>query len=833
MSLRGQVINILIMCILGCMTLSSCSLGEHVPFGAGNKTVAVSGRDLPAEALVPGMVRLKVSEELSGRMDIRTDQKGRIISTGVHSIDDLISEIGIVRMERTFPYAGEFEPRTRAEGLHLWYDVVFDPQSALTKAGEGFASVEGVTKVEYRPYITFNSDYQIEYAAPSSAGTFDSGFFDDPGLSRQWHYYNDGTCSDTAIAGADINVLPVWKKGVTGNPDVIVCVVDMGVDFTHEDLADNMWSGEDEYGNEIHGYNFISDNHVLVPGDHGTHIAGTIAAVNNNGIGVSGIAGGNKAAGAAGVKIMSCQIASGNDFVYEGGAAIKWSADHGAVISQNSWQYAMGRYTEIMDSDKEGIDYFIKYAGLDADGRQTGPMAGGVVFFAGGNSSVNMAYPQSYEKVITVSGIRSDFSPATYNNFGSWIDLAAPGGQISFQDNADGYYPDGYTGDGIYSTLPPNDEGIAYGFMAGTSMACPHAVGVAALIVSHLGGPGFTNEELKFRLFTTTTSIDDYTDSHIGEYGKGLVNAEKAIFGTSEEGPAAVTDFKADGRSNYISYSFTLPAKAASAYLLVSDTEITDGNYRNSDFRVLDLRSMEAGDVYEGTFVSELFDTDYYMAVVLEDAAGNLSKVSNDVKVSVGENNAPEIIPVDGDDFTLSVYDRNTYRFLIKDSDGHSVKVSDKDMPGVVFYDYTPSVSDTLYLTINGKAAKEGIYSFKLIAEDEYGMTSEKRVSYMIVSNPVEPEPPVPGGPGEAAGEEELSIVIYPNPVSDSLYLDSEEGEQDALVTVYAPTGATVFHTEKKIGDGVPVNVTEWSAGVYTVKVVCGERSAVKSIVKI
>ncbi len=837
MSLRGSIFNILIICILGCMALTGCSLGEPAPFCAENKAVAVSGRELPAEALVPGMVRMKVSEELSRMMDIRMDAEGRIESTGVRSLDDMVSELGVTRMERTFPYAGEFEARTRAEGLHLWYDVVFDPQAVLTRAGEGFASIEGVTKVELRPRITFSSDYSVRYADIASVETKASEasqVFNDLGLSKQWHYCNDGSFSDTAKAGADVNVLPVWKKGITGNSDVIVCVVDMGVDFSHEDLADNMWSGVDDYGNEIHGYNFINDNYVLVPGDHGTHIAGTIAAVNNNGIGVAGIAGGDKVAGVPGVKIMSCQIASGNDFVYEGGAAIKWSADHGAVISQNSWQYAMGRYTDIMDSDRDGIDYFIKYAGMDADGRQTGPMAGGVVFFAGGNSSVDMAYPQSYEKVIAVSGIRSDYAPAAYNNFGSWIDLAAPGGQISFLDKANKYYTDQYEGDGIYSTLPPNAEGVAYGFMAGTSMACPHAAGVAALIVSHLGGPGFTNEELKFRLFTTATSIDEYTSSRVGEFGKGLIDAEKAIFGTSEEGPAAVTDFKADGRSNYIDYSFTVSAKSAYAYLLVSESEISDETYRSSEFQVLDLRSVNAGGRYEGLYVSEEFDTEFYMAVLLEDADGNLSRVSNAVKVAVGENHAPVITPIDGDDLTLSIYDRFTYRFLIQDEDGHAVEVSDEDMPGVAFYDYNPAKNDTLYLTINGKAAKEGIYSFKLIAEDEYGMISEKRVSYMIVSEPVEPGgPEEPEVPGEGGNEEELPIEIYPNPVKDFLYLESEEGELDAQVILYSATGAVLKNVEKKIGGGVPMDMRELPAGVYTLKVIYGDRVAVKNVAKI
>ena len=155
-------------------------------------------------------------------------------------------------------------------------------------------------------------------------------------------------------------------------------------------MQDNLWTnpgeipknGIDDDGNgyidDVHGYNFVDDNAILVPHRHGTHVAGTIGATNNNETGISSIAGGNGTPG-SGVKLMSCQIlksltSTGGEVASDPfiAAAIKYGADNGAVISQNSWGYAVGtgRNTSsyINPVHKEAIDYFIKYAGCDNNG---------------------------------------------------------------------------------------------------------------------------------------------------------------------------------------------------------------------------------------------------------------------------------------------------------------------------------------------------------------------------------------------------------------------------------------------------------------------------------
>ena len=127
--------------------------------------------------------------------------------------------------------------------------------------------------------------------------------FDDPGLPQQWHYNNEGSIR-RAVEGADIDLFEAWKT-TAGDPAVIVAIMDGGVQWDHPDLAANMWVNEAElngapgvdddgngYVDDVYGYNFDKDTGAIEPGGHGTHCAGTIAAVNNNGIGVCGVAGG-------------------------------------------------------------------------------------------------------------------------------------------------------------------------------------------------------------------------------------------------------------------------------------------------------------------------------------------------------------------------------------------------------------------------------------------------------------------------------------------------------------------------------------------------------------
>ena len=462
------------------------------------KNLSVKEEDL---LFRPGQMVVKVTPTLSSSLERHTGGNGKINPVEISELQEVAGIIGMESLKRLFAPAGVFEARSRAEGMHLWYQVSFDPSFSVSRARDLMASHPGISTVECDPMKRLYADTVVEYAAPS--GVILSGApFDDPLLYRQWHYCNDGSREGTA-PGCDINVFPLWKEGVTGRDDVIVCVVDGGVDDTHEDLAGNIWFNPEIPGSC--GYNFCDDSPDVTPDDHATHVAGTIAAVNNNGLGGCGIAGGDHAKGIPGVKIMSCQIFTGNESVCSPAAAIKWGADHGAVICQNSWGYP--ELDETPESIKAAVDYFVKYAGLDAEGVQTGPMAGGLVVFAAGNER-RMASSSTYESILNVTSLGAGFVKAPYSNWGAFADLAAPGG---------------YKPNRVLSTLPGN----RYGWMSGTSMACPHVSGAAALVVSACGGPGFTPAELRQRLEESARDISAYNPDYY--LGHGLVDVYAAV----------------------------------------------------------------------------------------------------------------------------------------------------------------------------------------------------------------------------------------------------------------------------------------------------------------
>ena len=241
--------------------------------------------------------------------------------SGIAPVDEVLQGLEITSLRRVFPYTPRHEERTRAAGLHKWYVVTFDEQADLEAAALKLAAVAEVRNVEFNTklYVTSVGPRRPLTAADMAATrAAAAGRFNDPQLSRQWHYNNNGdkTVASTSRAGADINAQDAWAI-TAGNPGVVVAIVDQGVKYTHPDLAANMWintqekngaTGADDDGNgyidDIYGYNFVTrgavswDREVWVGGEnkgdsgHGTHVAGTVAAVNNNGVGVCGVAGG-------------------------------------------------------------------------------------------------------------------------------------------------------------------------------------------------------------------------------------------------------------------------------------------------------------------------------------------------------------------------------------------------------------------------------------------------------------------------------------------------------------------------------------------------------------
>jgi subtilisin family serine protease len=352
--------------------------------------------------------------------------------------------------------------------------------------------------------------------------------FNDPLLKDQWHYDNTG---QVGVGDYDANIYEAWQT-TTGANNIIVSVHDQGVDVNHADLKANIWvnlaekNGQDGvdddhngYVDDINGYNFQKNIGAIDPQDHGTHVAGTIAAVNNNGIGVSGVAGGNGSGN--GVKIMSLQIL--------GGAPIEksyvYAANNGAIISQNSWGYASPGYID--QSVLDAMDYFIEEAG-DYEGS---PMRGGIILVAAANNGVDAAwYPAYYPSNMAVASLGPEGKKAYYSNYGAWVEISAPGGDQSATYGAKG---------GVLSTIPNGQ----YAYMQGTSMACPHMSGIAALALANRDHQ-MVPAELWNKLLTGVVNVYENNPEFIGKLGTGAIDAALAIKNSLGIPPVAITDLQ-------------------------------------------------------------------------------------------------------------------------------------------------------------------------------------------------------------------------------------------------------------------------------------------------
>ena len=201
------------------------------------------------QAFEQGVIEVKFNEVMAEALEADLENNGIVTKSTSSDIAGMYDELGILSMSRVFPYAGEYEKRTRAEGLHRWYRITYTSKTSVTKAADSFELLPGVETVS--PVRRIKS-------------TASSMYFNDPKSSNQWHYYNDGTLSSKHSKGADINVVPVWENYTKGSSIVTVGIVDGGIDYNHEDLAD-AYAG---------GRNFVTYGQVAAH-DHGTHVAGT------------------------------------------------------------------------------------------------------------------------------------------------------------------------------------------------------------------------------------------------------------------------------------------------------------------------------------------------------------------------------------------------------------------------------------------------------------------------------------------------------------------------------------------------------------------------------
>lgn len=703
-----------------------------------------------------------------------TDASTAALETKASS--SVFEDLGVVSLERIFPDAGEFEARHKEFGLDRWYRVVYDKSVSGTKASESLSALPGVEAV------------RIPRRKKPCNGTFHNDKYYD----WQWNLCNDGKDGARFTAGADINVEPVWKKFTCGIPEVVVAVVDGGVYGDHEDLKGVVLkSGKGGSHNTVPGYSDI------VPEEHGTHVAGIIGAISGNGKGIAGVAGGRD--GKGGVSIMSCQIfmpEEDEDGMDQGNSAeaIVWAADNGAIICNNSWGYVydspsdakadMEWFKTADDPDKAAIDYFIKYAGCDANGKQTGLMKGGVVIFASGNDGWKYAVPAGYDKVIAVGSFDPDYSISAYSNYGNWVDICAPGG--ADDDDYD-------TWPYIISTVPGSDP---YVYMCGTSMSAPHVTGVAALLASYYGGPGFTAAQLtEMLLGGARKGIVGTSSKKVGD----VLDAYGAFtYGGSPDSPIKITtDYKGDYRMKShetMTVEYKITGNEAGKYQVEFESSTIAASAETSKDKVkMTIQALKAN---PGLYTARIFV-----------GRGTEVETSYSIGFEILENHAPTVVALMPD---VIIDAKGTSSFVpldkyFTDPDGEVLNYKVMTTGG----SYEVSGQNLLI-----KQDEYGMYTFTVTAYDARGAKSEQSFRVLI-------------------RDCSRAVDIYPIPVSDVLYVrPGTEAYTDA--TLISATGAKVAHEGGKAGPFKPlsINVASLPAGNYSLKLLYGSETTVTTIVK-
>ena len=329
--------------------------------------------------------------------------------------------------------------------------------------GRQLAGVPGLHKVTLpdnldvtRALSAYQKNLNVVYAQPNYRVSIADTYPNDLRFDEMWPLHNAGQTGGQV--DADIDAPRAWDV-TQGNGTTVVAVIDSGVDYTHPDLAANMWVNPDEipgdgldndqngYVDDVHGYDFKNgDGDPMDDQGHGTHVAGTIGAVGNNGSGVTGVS--------WNVQIMALKFIGVDGSGYESDAieAVYYALDNGATISNNSWggdPYSPALY-DALATARDAEHIFVAAAG---NGNQLG---------IGQDNDATLFYPASYDldNVIAVSAVDQNDNLAGFSNYGAaTVDLAAPGVNI-------------------LSTTP----GGGYGLNSGTSMAAPHVTGVAALV---------------------------------------------------------------------------------------------------------------------------------------------------------------------------------------------------------------------------------------------------------------------------------------------------------------------------------------------------------------
>ena len=367
-----------------------------------------------------------------------------------------------------------FEPHAEANSLqsisHLQYDALLinridSLDMQVWQINDESILLETIQRISQRPDVVF--------AEPNYA-VIASEIPDDALFTQLWGLNNMGQTGGTI--DADIDAVEAWDIS-TGSSDVVVAIIDSGIDYTHPDLVENMWINENEisgngidddsngYVDDVYGYDFANnDGDPFDDSNHGTHVAGTIGATGNNGLGVVGV---NHHVALMGVKFLD---ANGFGSTSDAAEGIVYAADNGALIHNNSW--GGGGFSESL---RAAIEY----------AHQNDVLFLAAAGNSGTDNDISPSYPSSYEvdNIVSVAATDHNDQLATFSQYGAQsVDLGAPGVDI-------------------VSSVP----GGAYSSFNGTSMATPQVAGAAALVKAH--APNLSNLKIKQILFDSTDPL--------------------------------------------------------------------------------------------------------------------------------------------------------------------------------------------------------------------------------------------------------------------------------------------------------------------------------------
>lgn len=730
---------------------------------------------------IPNRLNIKLKACIVQHID--NSRNTLFIPTGSDLLDTYLRDVGANKIERIFPFAGKDEHRQRAAALNTWYSIAMD--RTATRGTRAAAKHQLETIADYAEpayHAVLESPEYISDDGDSETQANKGKYFNDPLYDKQWNLHNNGNIGNytdatgkriiSSIAHADINAEAAWRQ-TTGDPSVVVAVVDGGIDIHHEDLQESIWINKNEipdngidddnngYVDDVYGYNFTEDNALITPTRHATHVAGIIAARNNNGKGISSIAGGNGNPN-TGVRLMCCQIFRNNpnynpsdkhspETIGTGdrnreAAAIVYGANNGAIISQNSWGYdrVMKQTPQVI---KDAIRYFNTYAGGDKTDKPL--MQGGLVIFAAGNDATSApSMPSAESSVVSVSSFNPDFSASWYTNYGSWTDISAPGGSKP----VNGLYPlqDGQPTSAILSTVPattahPNG---GYAYMQGTSMATPHVSAIAALIVSKYGNARFTAKQLRERLLTGVRPMDYnkyLTETYRNSMGSGYADALAALTDYDHDTtPTAPLFLVNRAKPDYgkIRMAWTSKNNGANGslqkyVLYCSKHPVTTANRANKDVIAYNIPAQFAKENQAIQYTVTHLDnnTKYYFGILAEARNGHQSSLTVlPNSIATLNNTPPQITPdTESERITLAGNDTRDITLRIEDHENHkwTVAFSTVDKLRIV---HTKS---GVNIHIEAKQYMPGVYPVTVSARDELGAKSSYRFIIEVVADKI------------------------------------------------------------------------------------------------